>query len=124
MVNTNPIKHRMNHKTLSVQCLPSSEMYLRPCSELDSQYSLMIERQGTSAQQHCSNSVNFMARKVLEGRKKARFFLGGKALSAGPLSTSFMVKVVLPTGPDFVRGCEKVVIDSNTIIFDEWAISR
>ena len=98
-------------------------MYLRPCSELDSQYSLMIERQGTSAQQHCSNSVNFMARKVLEGRKKARFFLGGKALSAGPLSTSFMVKVVLPTGPDFVR-CEKVVIDSNTIIFDEWAISR
>ena len=114
------MRHIMNHKTRSVQWRPSSEMYLRPCNELDSQYSLMIDRQGTSAQQHCSNSVNLIARKVFDGKKKARFFLGSKGSFSWPFSTSFMVKVKSHTGPDlFVR--EKVgVIGFKYHNFDEW----
>ena len=117
------MRHIMNHKTRSVQWRPSSEMYLRPCSELDSQYSLMIDRQGTSAQQHCSNSVNFIARKVLDGKKKApRFFFGGKgsSFSSWPFPTSFIVKVALHTGPDLFVRVKVGVIRFKYHNFDEW----
>ena len=41
-------------------------------SNLDSQYSLMIERQGTSAQQHWSKFVKYLAA-IFEGIKNAGF---------------------------------------------------
>lgn len=86
--------HRMVHKMRSVQWRPSCEMYFNPCKELmkskhanfsksakliwlgtylDSQYSLRIDRHGTSEQQHWSRSANLIAA-MFEGKKKALFF--------------------------------------------------
>ena len=50
-------------------------MIIHNFAYLDSQYSLMMERQGTSAQQHWSKFVKYLAA-IFEGIKNAGF-LGG-----------------------------------------------
>lgn len=68
---------------------------LRRNTNLDSQYSLRIERHGTSAQQHWSNSVNLMVL-ILEGKKKALLFGGG---FSSRCPTSFISKAKSQTDP-------------------------